>query len=155
MSRRLAYAVVAIGMTVWVACRYDVIWTGAEFVDDGAALRLAAAEPLCGCVKLRNVSGRPVHLRSFMEGQELGWRDVPPGEMVEEQFDWGGPRQEQAFLIDAWTQAGEPLQASQVLSLEDSGWPWHGCGQQGPMNTDVAACADGPLKLKTGRARLW
>ena len=154
MSRR-AVVIVLVAAAVWVACRYQTIWTGAEFVDEGAALRLAAAEPLCGCVRLRNISDRAVHLRSFMEEQELGMRDLPPGEVLEEQFDWGGPMARQAFRIEAWSADGEALPAAGVLQIEDTGWPWHGCGQQGPMNTDLAACGDGPLKLKTGRARLW
>jgi hypothetical protein len=155
MTRRLALAVPLVGLCFWVGCRYNTIWTGADFIDNGETLRLAAAEPLCGCVKVRNVSGAEVHLRSMMEGQELGSRNLPAGELLEEQFDWGGPQERQVFRIETWDDHGDRLPAQQVLSIEDTGWPWHGCGQPGPLNTDTGACADGSLKLKTGRARLW
>jgi hypothetical protein len=152
---RFAASLFVLALGVSAGCRYEGIWTGAEFTRDGEVIRAAAAEPLCGCLGLTNVSTQPVHIRSEMEGVTLGRTELAPGASMVTQFDWGGPRETQVFSIDTWTRQGARLRAQDVLRIDDTGWPWHACGMPEPRRARISTCADGPLKLESGRARLW
>jgi hypothetical protein len=146
---------VTAALCVSAACRYEGIWTGAAFDAEGLIIEAAAAEPLCGCMFVTNTSRQPVHLRSEMAGQMLGSLNVQPGEQVNFQFDWGGVHKEEVFHIETWSAGGEQLRAQDVLRIDDNGWPWHACDIPTARTDHETACQDGPLKLETGRARLW
>jgi hypothetical protein len=146
---------VTAALCVSAACRYEGIWTGAAFVEEGLVIQAAASEPLCGCMVVTNVSRQPVHLRSEMEGQLLGSLNMQAGEQASFQFDWGGVREEEVFRIETWSTQGEQIRAQDVLRIDDNGWPWHACDLATARTDHETACQDGPLKLETGRARLW
>jgi hypothetical protein len=143
------------GLSVSIGCRYEGIWTGAEFSEEGQVIAAAAAEPLCGCMYVTNISRQPVHLRSEMENQLLGTLNLAPGQQTIFQFDWGGVRQEEVFRIETWSAAGQQLRAQDVLRIDDNGWPWHACDLREARTDQETACQDGSLKMETGRARLW
>jgi hypothetical protein len=90
-----------------------------------------------------------------MEGQLLGTLNLAPGEQTNFQFDWGGVREQEVFRIETWSAQGEQLRAQDVLRIDVNGWPWHACDIVSARTEQETACQDGPLKLETGRARLW
>jgi hypothetical protein len=156
MTRRsIGAAAGVLAVVLHAGCRYETIWTGAQFVDSGSVIELAAAEPLCGCLQLTSIASEPVHLRSMMLGDELGALGLAPGEHVQFQFDWGGSRADEVFVIDAWTRDGRQLRAEDVVRIDDTGWPWHACDGRVAAQSLDKTCTDGPLKLISGRSKLW
>lgn len=132
------------------ACGYDTMWTGVEFDDEGD-LRLATTEPLCGCLRITNISKEPVHLRSYNDDRVLGQMDMVPGQSSSISFDWGGPRGTEVFYLEAWDYKGNFIRADSVLRVDDSGWPWRPCVGKIPGQPPPPICEIGPLKLSTGR----
>ena len=153
--RRLAILAGVVGLGVLSGCRYETIWTGAELSDSGSRLKLAAAEPLCGCLQISNTSSQPIFLRSQILDSPLGTLTLQPHEHAKVQFDWGGPKEQQVYEIDFWTRNGQPLKAQDVIHIDDTGWPWHACDGSVHAEGDDKSCVDGSLKLQHGRAGKW
>lgn len=133
--------------------RRDVVG-GVEYEQEGLTLTLAATEPLCGCLRVRNTAPFPLRLRSSIAGRELGILDLKPDEVSSSHFDWGGVGGMQYFVIDAWNEGGEQLRAQEVLQIIDTGYPWTACVGHMPGHAPPQECAIGPLKMSTGRAQL-
>nr|QEO74264.1 hypothetical protein [uncultured bacterium] len=134
-------------------CRYDTVWTGVAFDGSGETLRLSAAEPLCGCLQITNISKDMVHVRSRVGDRPLGSLNLEPNTFTRVHFDWGGPMGGDVFILDTWLKDGKQVDAEKVLRVDESGWPWQPCvghlqGQPAPPK-----CEEGPLKLNTGRGQ--
>jgi hypothetical protein len=72
LSRSISYVVLVALLAA--GCRYETIWSGAVHDSKGQYIRLAADEPLCGCLRLRNLSGQDILLRSLLKGEERAAR---------------------------------------------------------------------------------
>jgi hypothetical protein len=148
---------------VLAVCRYETIWTGVEFDDSGKTIRLASAEPLCGCLQITNISSVDVYIRSMINDEErpLGSMNLAAGATARVHFDWAGPHGGDAFVLDTWTWkevdgVGQSTQidAQEVLRIDETGWPWQPCLGHLPGKPAPAVCEIGPLKLDTGRGQL-
>jgi hypothetical protein len=136
------------------ACSYDEMWDGVEYEQDGLTLTMAATEPLCGCLRITNKSSFRIHLRSAIANRELGNLDLDPGQSTAAHFDWGGVGGMQYFIIDVWNEKGEQIKASDVLQINDTGYPWQPCVGRIPGQPAPQECPIGPLKMNTGRNQL-
>ncbi len=136
------------------ACGYDVIWTGVEFENEGETLKLSTTEPLCGCLKISNKVGFPVHIRSLMEGRVLGTMELAVGQTTSINFDWAGARGTEVYHLETWNYDGQRVLAKDVLLLNDTGWPWHPCVGKIPGQPAPPICEIGPLKMSTGRNQM-
>lgn len=137
------------------ACGYDEMWDGVEYEHDGLTLTMAATEPLCGCLRISNKSSAPIYIRSFVStGRELGNLTLAPGEMTAAHFDWAGASGNTYFILETWNDQGQQLKAQDVLTINETGFPWKPCVGSIPGQEPPEECPLGPLKLNTGRTAL-
>lgn len=95
---------------------------GREFLDEGP-LKVASLQPACGCVSLRNSSGKQIMLESTFFGISRGSILLQPQEQTRVLFDWGGENNSDFYLIDAYDvdpkapgQRGAKLKMSEAVS---------------------------------------
>ncbi len=126
-------------------CRYETVWSGADYDASGKYLRVAADEPFCGCLQIVNVAKFPVTIRSLAQRRiERGRVTLQPGEVIKEKFDWSGPDGDDYFILDAFT-VDNPAKAvliRDVIRRVDIGWPFQPC--------ELVKCDFGPLYMNTG-----
>lgn len=79
----------------------DSILHGREFTADGP-LRVSSLGPKCGCVSLKNTTGKRIMLESTFFGISRGDIFLNPDEHTRILFDWAGPENEDYYLIDAY-----------------------------------------------------
>lgn len=122
--------------------RYETVWSGVQWTEDGAALELAADPGLCGCVTIVNESAGPVTLRASFGPIHIGRATLAAGQSITARFDWGGDRADQTYLIDAVDSRGRKLNMLEALEIgEHTGsrsCAKPGC-EWGPLNMKVAA----------------
>jgi hypothetical protein len=133
---------VLVCLVLTAGCRYQNIWSGAEFESRGQFIRLAADEPLCGCLRVTNHSDRDILLRSLLQGEELGRMTLAKGASLDVRFDWAGPEGTDIYRIEGWDRPGARVQLDSVMTIDDNGWPWRACSQ--------ATCAYGLLAMNAG-----
>lgn len=149
-DRPFAYFSRSIGFVVFVTllaagCRYETIWSGAVHDSSGQYIRLAADEPLCGCLRLRNLSSQDILLRSLLKGEELGQQRFAAGAVADIRFDWAGPLGSDVYRLEGWNAQGARVPLGGAVEIEDNGWPWRVCGQ--------ASCSYGTLMMNAGEQR--
>jgi hypothetical protein len=137
-----------------VACSYDVMWTGVDFDKSGETLRVAATEPLCGCLQVTNTSSAPLRIRSIMGTHFLGVLDLPPGQSTSAHYDWAGAQGTDTYILEMWDEHGKQLKARDVIRIDDTGWPYQPCIGHLPGREPPRVCAIGALKLTTGRSEM-
>lgn len=119
--------------------RYETVWSGVQWTDDGEGLELASDPGLCGCVTLINKATRPVTLRASFGSIHVGRATLPPGQRMTARFDWAGDRADQTYRLDAVDDQGRSLVLAEVLEVGE--------------HTGSRACANpgcdwGPLNMK-------
>jgi len=137
----------AVGLFCAVAllgCRRQTIWAGAEFSRaNGGQLRLAAQQPLCGCMTLVNQSPRDLLLRSTLHGSAIGGATIKAGDRLRFRFDWAGPANDDYYLLEG-TENGEPVDLSTVVRLAETS-RWQPCSTidcaYGTLHLDIAESA--------------
>lgn len=116
-STRLALLMVT-GMVLMTACgRSSQLWSGVEFQSDGT-VKLAAEEPLCGCLSVMNVSEADVWLHARLDGREIGNATLKPNERQQFRFDGAGAAVSQAYVLEATSPQGLHLDGRKVLQLD-------------------------------------
>lgn len=143
LSRSISYVVFALLLAA--GCRYETVWSGAVHDSKGQDIRLAADEPLCGCLRLRNLSGQDILLRSLLKGEELGQHRLAAGAVADIRFDWAGPLGSDIYNLEGWNAQGGRVPLEGAVEIDDNGWPWRVCGQ--------ASCAYGTLMMNAGEQR--
>ncbi len=145
-ARRAAGMIAVAAISLFLAsCRYQTVWSGAEYDDSGKSLRVAADEPFCGCLQLVNVAKFPVIIRCRTERTiERGRVTLQPDEILKEKFDWSGPDGDDVFLLDAFTADNppKPVNIRDVVRRLDIGWPFRPC--------DLTKCEFGKLYMNSG-----
>lgn len=71
---------------------------GIEFTS---VITVSAPANECGCMMLTNFSQHDLTLRSTLHGTETGQMDLKSGVTVPLSFDWAGPLDNDAYVIDA------------------------------------------------------
>lgn len=105
-------------MVLIAACgRSSQLWSGVEFQSDGT-LKLAAEEPLCGCLSVMNVSDANVWLHAKLDGREIGNATLRPNERQQFRFDGAGAATNQAYILEATSPQGQHLDGREVLQLD-------------------------------------
>jgi hypothetical protein len=124
--RLLTWGVVFLAVALIAACRYEEIWVGAAYLDDGT-LQLAAQEPMCGCVTVTNTSGQELHLRSNFRGTTLGTATLAAKASLRFGFDWAGHMTDDVYVVDGWFTNGTPVRLQDTTTLRGPE-PWEDCG---------------------------
>jgi hypothetical protein len=135
----------AAAMVLVAGCRYQNVWSGAEYDVSGQFINLAADEPLCGCLILRNRSDRDIMLRSTVRGNELGTQLLPRATTVPIRFDWAGPNGYDIYRLEGFDAQGQRVTLRDLTTIDDNGWPWQVC-------TADATCPRGTLSLNMGES---
>ena len=120
--------------------RYETIWSGAEFTDDGK-LELASEDPLCGCLTIANTSGGELTLRSRFEGTTLGTLVIKTDERATYRYDWAGPDDDDVYVLDGTDAQGNQLDMRTAIRFDERG-TWMACS--------ATPCAYNSLKLSRG-----
>jgi hypothetical protein len=141
----LTLGLLAVFVAAFSACRYQTIWSGGEFDQTGDIIRLAADEPLCGCLVLKNLSDRDILLRASLHGNELGLQVLPRSSTATARFDWAGPNGEDIYHLEGFDAAGTRVKLAAAVEIIDNGWPWRVCGE--------ATCQYGTLMMNAGENR--
>ena len=142
-SKQLALAALAAVMVFLPACRYQTVWSGAAFDESGRTISLAADEPLCGCLILKNFSDRDIMLRSMLHDNELGLQVLPRSTTLTVRFDWAGPNGDDIYTLEGFDAAGQRVTLRELTTIEDNGWPWRVC-------TAESMCDRGTLAMNMG-----
>ena len=90
--------------------------------NDGR-LRVASLQPNCGCMSLKNASGKKVWLESSFYGIARGSLIMDPGQITRVLFDWGGRDNSDYYEMAAFgvNEAGAPLRDRQpTLRIQDA-----------------------------------
>jgi hypothetical protein len=116
-NRWKAGMAVVMATTMLVSCRSETIWSGAAFLSDGT-LQVAAEQPGCGCLTLRNTSAEPILLRSTLRGATSGGARINAGKTRQFRFDWAGPRPDDRYIVEAMDLSGNELDISQKVFME-------------------------------------
>lgn len=119
-SAPLAFMMVT-GTVLMAGCgRSSQLWSGVEIQGDGT-VKLAAEEPLCGCLSVMNVSEADVWLHARLNGREIGNATLKPNDRQQYRFDWAGAATGQAYIIEVTSPSPERLHldARQVLKLDE------------------------------------
>jgi hypothetical protein len=119
--------------------RYETVWSGVQWTDDGEGLELASDPGLCGCVTIVNKSDRPLTLRASFGPIHVGRAKLAPGQSITARFDWAGDRADQTYVIDAVDDAGRKLDMLEVLEIGE---------HTGSRSCANPGCAWGPLNMK-------
>jgi hypothetical protein len=98
-TRRTLVLLLAFGALTSVSCRSREIWAGQEFLD--GRLRLAAQDPYCGCLTIRNQYAQELTLTSRFHGVKLGERKLNKGEVLSFRYDWAAEESEDVYEIEA------------------------------------------------------
>jgi hypothetical protein len=141
ISRRRMPRVQALLVVVAFAatgCRFQRIWSGLEAQPDGT-LKLAAEEPLCGCLSVVNANIADVRLRAMQRDATVGEATLRPAERRRFRFDWGGGIGDH-YEIAVSTLDGQPLQIDDALEVEERP-RWVEC--------EDASCEFGDLNMST------
>ena len=85
------------------AVNYQTIWAGAEINTDENWLEVAAPEPDCGCLALRNRGNDSLEVRASFFGNERGSTVLESGEQTRVRFDWAGPLAEDRYQIHVYS----------------------------------------------------
>jgi hypothetical protein len=143
MTRGALIPLVA-AMVLAAGClRYQTVWSGAAYDDSGDFIWLAADEPLCGCLVLKNLSDRDIMLRSTLNDNELGSQLLPRATTLRVLFDWGGPNGRDVYQLEGFDATGKRVKLQELTTIEDNGWPWGVC-------TADQACDRGTLAMNMG-----
>jgi hypothetical protein len=137
-DRRSRFLVLCVSLALVTAgCRARRIWTGVEFQPDGK-LRVAAEEPMCGCLSVVNAGNDEVRLRATQRMESIGQAVLKPAARLRYRFDWGGPQNDDSYEIVVTTPDGRPLDADKALEVEERP-RWVEC--------EAAACEVGDLHM--------
>jgi len=131
------------GLKLDSAVNYQTIWAGAEVNTDENWIEVAAPEPDCGCLTLRNRSVDPLEVRASFFGTPRGSTVLQPGELTRVRFDWAGPLAEDRYQIQAFGPDGAP-QSTDLLAMPPDPPVFRSC--------DDLACEFGELGLNQGVA---
>jgi hypothetical protein len=146
MNQRAVGTMLGTGLALFlVGCRYETVWSGAEYDSSGKQLLVAADEPFCGCLRLKNVSRQPVMITSRLSGLfQRGSLVLQPNQESNEKFDWAGPRGGDRYILEAFTTdtVPKPLLIRDVVRRVDIGWPFRPC--------DLIKCNFDPLFMNAG-----
>lgn len=124
-TMRHARGRIAVGLCLTLAmlgCHVETITHGRQFTPDGR-LRVSSLQPKCGCVSLKNTSGKRVSLESSFYGLALGSIVMERNEIIRILFDWAGPHNEDVYDIAAFdvNDAGQPQRDQQPpLRIQDA-----------------------------------
>lgn len=131
-----------LGLLASSSCnRYDEIWAGVEFQEDGR-MRLAAEDPLCGCLHVINTAGQDLALRSRFHGTTIGNTILKADQSVVFRFDWAGPENDDVYILEATDAQGNLVNLKTALRIhEQSNW----------MACSTADCPLGELLLNVGQ----
>ncbi len=132
-----------LAVVMLAGCRYQTVWSGAEYDHSGQNIRLAADEPLCGCLVLKNVADRDLMLRSMLHGNELGSQVLPRSTTLTVRFDWAGPNGQDIYRLEGFDSQGQRVNLHELTTIEDNGWPWRVC-------TSESMCPLGTLAMNLG-----
>jgi hypothetical protein len=83
----------------------EQILHGRQFTPAGP-LKVSSLGPSCGCVSLKNTSGKRIMLESTFFGIARGNVFLNPDEQTRVLFDWAGEENEDFYLIDAYEASG-------------------------------------------------
>ena len=139
-SRRVLMLLLVAGGLGSASCRYQTIWSGVEFQDDGR-LKLAAEDPLCGCLTIVNVSGKDLALRSRFHGTTMGNTTLKAGAKLGFRFDWAGQENDDVYTIEGTDANGIEVNLKTAIRIEDRS-SWQTC--------EPAPCWYGDLLLNMG-----
>jgi hypothetical protein len=137
-TRSLSAAILVLSVMA-SGCRFERIWNGLEPQPDGT-LRLAAEEPLCGCLSMVNAYKSDVRLQAKRRGTVVGSTTLRPSERARFRFDWGGPEIGDHYEIAISTLDGQPLRVEDALEVEERP-RWVEC--------ETASCEFGALHMST------
>ncbi len=141
-SRRALMCLLVVGGLASASCRYETIWSGVEFQDDGR-LKLAAEDPLCGCLTIANISGKDLALLSRFHGTRMGSTVLKAGAKLSFRFDWAGQENDDVYTIAATDSQGNEVNLKTAIRIEDKS-NWQSC--------DPAPCPYGDLLLNMGES---
>ena len=116
---------------------YQTTWAGAEVNETAQSIELAAPEPQCGCVTLRNTTDHNVEVSATFFSRPRG-RTVLllAGEQTRALFDWAGPLGEDRYSIQAFNpDAPEPAAPGPAASGPAASGP----GASGPAASETDA----------------
>ncbi len=138
-------AIVLLCVITVTGCRRQAIWAGAAFfAQDQGQLRLAASQPLCGCLTLVNDTTRSVLLRTTVHGSVVGGETLQAGQRLRFRFDWAGPQNDDYYLLEG-LENGRHLDLRNVTRLVETP-RWQPCS-----TTDCAYGRLGMNVAETGR----
>ena len=105
-------------------------------------MELAAQTPLCSCVTFENRTDQPVFLEGSLHDAMTGHVVVPARSLLRQRFDWAGAgdRDEDFYILKAWTDQGSPLRFGTHVTFSIS--PWEDCTK--------AACEFAPMMMDAG-----
>jgi hypothetical protein len=139
-SRRALVLLLVCGGLAAGSCRYQTIWAGVEFQDNGR-LKLAAEDPLCGCLTIVNVAGKDLALRSRYHGTTMGSTTLKAGEKLNFRFDWAGQENDDVYILEATDAQGNEVNLKTAIRIDDKS-NWLACS--------TATCPYGDLLLNMG-----
>ena len=119
--------------------RYETAWSGVQMIDAGKRLELAAEPGLCTCATLVNKSGSTILLVSQYGDLDLGRATLAARQRMSVRFDSAGDGSHDAYILEAFTPDGQPLDAEDVLDVRE---------QPGSRPCSAAACAWGALNMR-------
>ena len=141
---RRALLPLAAAIVLLAGClRYQTVWSGAAYDESGHYIDLAADEPLCGCLVLKNSSDRDIMLRSTLHDRELGTQLLPRSTTLTVRFDWAGPNGQDLYRLEGFDANGQRVKLHDLTLIEDNGWPWQVC-------TAEPLCDRGTLSMNLG-----
>jgi hypothetical protein len=118
-------------------------WSGAEAIERGMILKVAATEPQCACLTLTNKSAVPITLRTrFKDTYFLGLMTLQPHATTVALFDWAGEQNDDVYHILAYGPDGKPVKIADDVQFAHSGF----------AECSRMSCEIGPLKMNAGLA---
>jgi hypothetical protein len=98
---------------------YQTTWAGAEVNETAQTIELAAPEPQCGCVTLRNTTKHNVEVSATFFSRPRGQTVLLlPGQQTRALFDWAGPLSEDRYSIQAFNPDASGPAASETDASE-------------------------------------
>ena len=143
---RVALIPLAAAIVLVAGClRYQTVWSGAVYDRSGHYIDLAADEPLCGCLVLKNFSDRDIMLHSMLQAKGLGSQLLPRSTTLTVRFDWAGPNGQDLYRLEGFDAQGQRVKLRDLTTIEDNGWPWQVC-------TAEPICDHGTLAMNRGQS---
>lgn len=90
---------------------------GREYLPEGS-MKVSSLGPACGCVSLRNDSGKTIMLESTFFGIPRGTVVLQPQQQTRVLFDWAGIENEDYYLIDAYDVDADGARAAKLKMSE-------------------------------------